>query len=319
MIGYEETAVLALEDRWVWDSWYVEHEGVHHAFYLTAPRELGDPALRHTNARIGHSVSRDLVTWTALSDALDPGASGDFDDLATWTGSIVHRDGTWHLFYTGVGRVGGTAVQRVGHAISADLLGWERVSTGPVAEADPRWYQTGASAEAWRDPWVFHSHGEWHMLVTASERGGDGTIGHAVSDDLSTWRTVEPLAVRSGFRQIEVTQVAHVDGHFVLVFCAAASDVLTPDVPATTGTYTAPADGPFGPFHLDRAEPIDATGIYAGRVVALEGAPVLLGFVDIDGRFEGVICDPIPLALTSRGTLQPHSAPPPSARCPAPR
>ena len=68
------------------------------------------------------------------------------------------------------------------------------------------------------------------------------------------------------------------------------------------------ADGPLGPYHLDRAEPIGGGGIYAGRVVTNRaGEPVLLGFSDsgLPGGFGGVIADPIRLELTERGTLQP--------------
>lgn len=310
--------MLVLTDFWVWDSWYVEHAGTVHAFYLTALRSLGDPQLRHANARIGHSSSTDLVTWTRLPDALGPGAAGQFDDLAVWTGSVVRDGDTWHMFYTGVDRAGNTAVQRVGHATSTDLLVWKRASPSPVVSADPRWYATAQRGpnEPWRDPWVFRNpdDGLWHMLVTAGHRRDAGpeigTIGHCVSSDLRTWRVAEPLATGYGFRQLEVTQVVQVDDRSVLVFCAAASDVLDAAVPALTGTYSAPAEGPLGPYHLDRAEPIGEGGIYAGRVVVSgAGEPVLLGFVDSGaaGGFAGVICDPIRLGLTDRGTLQPLS------------
>lgn len=317
--------MIAVNGFWIWDSWYVEDAGEYHAFYLKAPTSLGDPDLRHANARIGHSVSRDLSTWTALPDALHQGAPGEFDDLAVWTGSIVRHDGLWHLFYTGVEQRSRTRIQRVGHATSVDLLVWDRVSPTPVTSADARWYSTAAAPpdfdEPWRDPWVFRGaeDGLWHMLVTAREPEADsalpgepshGAVGHCVSVDLYTWQVAAPLSSRSGFSQLEVLQVLEVDGAHVVVFCAAAGDVIASGVDAVTGTFTAPADGPLGPFHFDRAEPIRAPGIYAGRILQSPGGtPVLLGFVesDADGAFAGVICDPIPLRLTRRGTLQPGS------------
>ena len=48
-----------LPDKWVWDFWLVRRGGEHHLFYLQAPRALGNPALRHHNATIGHAVSAD--------------------------------------------------------------------------------------------------------------------------------------------------------------------------------------------------------------------------------------------------------------------
>ena len=52
------------------------------------PREsLGDPDLRHRNARVGRAVSDDLVYWELREDPL-PEAAG-IDDLAQWTGCVV--------------------------------------------------------------------------------------------------------------------------------------------------------------------------------------------------------------------------------------
>ncbi|WP_166785490.1 glycosyl hydrolase family 32 [Cryobacterium cryoconiti] len=324
--------MIARNGFWIWDSWYVQDSGDYHAFYLKAPTSLADPDLRHAQARVGHSVSRDLVSWTTLPDALPPGAIGEFDDLAIWTGSIVRHDDVWHLFYTGVEQRSRTRIQRVGHATSVDLIVWDRVSPTPVTTADARWYSTAAAPpefdEPWRDPWVFHSaaDGLWHMLVTAREPDADaslpgapthGSVGHCVSADLFDWQVAPSLSRHSGFAQLEVLQVLEVAGHHVVVFCATAQDVIAAGVEAVTATFTAPADGPLGPFHFDRAEPIRAAGIYAGRILQpADGGPVLLGFVesDADGLFVGVICDPIPLQLTSRGTLQPHSAAEPDRR-----
>jgi beta-fructofuranosidase len=301
--------VIKLADRWVWDSWYVVEGAVLHAFYLTAPKSLGNPDLRHSNAVVGHSTSTDLVSWTAVSDALAPGAHSRFDDLATWTGSIVEHDGVWHLFYTGIATPLAHTLQRIGHATSTDLSSWKRVSDDAISTADPRWYSTVATGEEhWRDPWVFELNGLWHMLTTARDLDGSGTIGHATSTDLESWTTLEPLATRSGFSQLEVTQVIEIDGKWMLVFCAGARDVLNPAIRAKYGTYSAPAEGPLGPFHLDRAEPMGDGGIYAGRVVLTDaGDPVLMGFVDDGtlGGYRGVIADPVPLVVSARGTLQP--------------
>jgi hypothetical protein len=67
-----------------------------------APRRLGDPELRHLNVAIGHATSADLICWTAAADVLFPAARPAFDDLATWTGSVVRGpDGRWFMFYTG--------------------------------------------------------------------------------------------------------------------------------------------------------------------------------------------------------------------------
>ena len=121
-----------LADHWIWDSWLAEAGDEWHLFHLQAPRGLGDPDLRHRNATIGHAVSRDLVSWTALPEALQAGPPGAWDDLATWTGSVIEAGGTWFLFYTGIAAGTLERVQKIGVATSGDLVRWERLGDAPV-------------------------------------------------------------------------------------------------------------------------------------------------------------------------------------------
>ena len=103
---------LRLPDKWVWDFWLVRDGRDYHAFYLQAPRSLGDPELRHLNASVGHAASKDLRHWRVLPDALSAGPAGAWDDRAVWTGCVVRERGRWHMFYTGVSVEGDAVVQR---------------------------------------------------------------------------------------------------------------------------------------------------------------------------------------------------------------
>lgn len=311
--------MLQLSDAWVWDSWYADDGDLFHAFTLKASRALGDHELRHHVPSVGHSVSTDLIHWTEVADALVPSEPGHFDDQGIWTGSVVQCGGTWHLFFTGIDRTGMSALQRIGHAVSDDLMTWTRVTDEPVVCADPRWYETQASVtrENWRDPWVFRDGARWRMLVTAQSATGPegqrGCIATAVSADLTSWTIEPPLAEHVGLAQLEVLQIVEESERFVVVFCLTGSDVHAPGLPQMTGTWTAPADSPSGPFHIDRAEPIDLIGNYAGRIVRdRQGSLNLMAFVDVDaaGGFGGWIGNPVPVALTDRGTLQPAVADP---------
>ena len=112
--------MLRLPDRWLWDFWIAEDDAACHLFFLQAPR-VGDPDLRHWNTSVGHAVSTDLTYWQVVGDALTPSTEPAFDDLATWTGSVVRGDdGVWYLFYTGLSRADDGQVQRVGLATSRD-------------------------------------------------------------------------------------------------------------------------------------------------------------------------------------------------------
>ena len=154
---------LALPDHWVWDFWFARDGDAWHIFYLKAPKSLGDPELRHRNATIGHGVSEDLVNWEIVSDPFGLGHPGAWDDLANWTGSIVPVGGGWWMFYSGVSSADDGRIQRIGAAVSNDLMTWSKLSENPVCSADLRWYEeydnVSWSEEAWRDPWVFPDPG----------------------------------------------------------------------------------------------------------------------------------------------------------------
>src|SRR5262252_4259852 len=118
--------MLRLEDHWVWDSWHVQDEGgQRHVFFLRASRALLDANRRHRHASIGHAIGSDLRSWRLVADALVPADGPSWDDLATWTGSVVPGpDGRWYMYYTGVSRAEQGLVQRIGLATSDDLLTW---------------------------------------------------------------------------------------------------------------------------------------------------------------------------------------------------
>jgi beta-fructofuranosidase len=323
--GLSFESMLRLPDAWTWDFWLADTGSEYHLFFLRAPRTLRDPDLHHGRASVGHAVSTDLFDWTLLTDALVKSDSPAFDDLATWTGSVVQdRDGVWRMFYTGVSEREGAWVQRIGFATSTDLITWDKHPDNPILGPDRRWYEVRGEStsgdEAWRDPWVFADPGGdgWHMLITA--RAGHGTfaergvVGHARSADLLRWEAGPPLsAPDSGFGQLEVCQVEIVDGRPVLVFCctrdALAGERLASGSPG--GTYVAAAESLVGPFDIRAATQLTDDALYAGRLIRNRaGGWVLLAFHNRgrDGRFVGCLSDPMP--VTWRDSLLALRGPP---------
>ena len=174
-------------------------------------------------------MSRDLHTWRVLPDALRPGSPGEFDDLATWTGSVLRHGGRWQLAYTGASRAENGMVQRIGLASSDDLVAWRK--HGMVSEADPRWYETDGPRELhWRDPWLLWDEPSerFHMLITARANHGAadarGVIGHAHSQDLRSWEAGPPLSQPGEFAQLEVPQLVRFGGAWRVLFCATQHD-----------------------------------------------------------------------------------------------
>ncbi|HEY3338670.1 MAG TPA: hypothetical protein VGK18_09215 [Propionicimonas sp.] len=301
-------------EQWIWDSWIADDGDRYHLFYLQAPRALGDAGLRHTHAVIGHASSSDLVTWTRHGVALRPGTGG-WDDLALWTGSVVRGDdGVWRMFYTAINTGGrGVKDQRIGVAVSEDLMTWNRFGRAPVAEADPRWYTTldggRGPSETWRDPLVIRDPdgAGWHMLICAravgAGRNDDGVIGHARSTDLRTWHVGPPItAPGAGFGQLEVAQVRVVDGAPLLVFTCHPQEQTAERIAAAGGeycTWSVRGESLLGPWDISRAQPFrPEPDLFAAPLVAERaGGWVLLGFRNTEPR--GVLAfellDPIPV------------------------
>lgn len=299
--------MLALDDKWIWDSWYFDTGDAFHVFFLQAPRSLGDPHRRHANASVGHAVSSDLRTWALLPDALAAGARGAFDEIATWTGCVVADGAGWLMFYTGLA---GDSVQRIGLAESNDLVTWTKHPSNPLLESDPQWYEppagNGRWQPAWRDPWVYTDGGEHHMLITARVNVGPsptrGVVARASSDDLRRWRTGPPLTGPSDFAEMEVPQLIDVEGRRVLIFSCGAEG-LSPErrrEPAAGGSYALVIDG--DPTPSADALALDLPGWYACRVVAdRTGEAHVIGFINHDatGAFVGLLPDPVPLRVAA--------------------
>jgi beta-fructofuranosidase len=319
--------VIRLHDKLIWDFWLAQDGLDTHIFYLQAPRAIKEETLRHWNVSIGHAVSQDLIHWKILPDALAPShAEGDWDDFTTWTGSILQHAGAWYMFYTGTNRAENGKIQRVGLAVSDDLIHWQRHPGGALIEADPRWYEPfdlGLWHElTWRDPFVFKWDGKFHIYLTARSNTGPldgrGVIGHAISSDLITWEVCPPVTEAGDFGFMEVPQLVEIDGLWYLFFSVthdkyAKTRLASPDIKLQTGTHYLVAEEPFGPFRYlteDFLVGDEIGSLYAGRVICnAQGKWVFLAFEHFAAgkMFVGKIIDPLPLSVQmDRKLFVPH-------------
>ncbi|MEZ5450774.1 MAG: hypothetical protein R3E89_17995 [Thiolinea sp.] len=291
--------LLALEDKWIWDSWFVRNpeDGLWHAFFLHADKALLDPELRHWNVSMGHAASRDLQDWTYHGVCFQPAATPSWDDKTTWTGSVIQDEaGLWHLFYTGTSARDQGMKQRIGHATSTDLHRWERVGDGLCLDIDTRWYEEYTPGHwhdrAMRDPWVMRdpAGAGWLMFFTArvpgvEEPNAGGAIGLARSADLYHW-TVQPPVFQGGFGQLEVPQVLQWGDQWYCLFCTAGEHWsqayrATEQHAPVTGTHYLIADNPLGPWEiapggfLDGSQPCQR---YAGKLLATDAGLKFSGF-----------------------------------------
>ncbi len=300
---------LELEDRWVWDFWIAADRGTYHLFFLQAPRYLGNPDLRHRNATVGHATSQDLLDWTEVGTVLEAGLRGEWDDVATWTGSVIQHAGRWWMFYSGASYEEDGLVQRIGAAVSDDLDLWIKHPSNPLINAHPYWYEQLDLDlwfdQAWRDPWVYAIEDGFEMWLTARSNTGPaldrGVIGRAFSSDLSVWTAVPPLTEPGGFGQMEVPQRVALDSGEVLLF-SCEWDRLAPSRAnldqRVSDCYLLRLDGEGVPYPASEAVALNVPDLYSVRAVKdPSGQWVVLGFEKLDeqGEFAGRISDPIPL------------------------
>lgn len=207
--------------------------------------------------------------------ALPHGALED-QDLNAYTGSLVDHDGRLHLFYTGVNPINPAPgryepTQMVMHAVSEDSgTTWTKFpdqSFGAPAGYDPA---------DWRDPFVFRSdpHGPWRMLIAARQQQGPerrrGVIAQCVSEDLVTWRTVDPFWAPDRYVALECPEVFFWNGWWYLVF-SEFSDRFA--------THYRISDSPSGPWQVPDRDTIDGRAFYAAKSAALGDSRYFAGWI----------------------------------------
>ena len=235
-----------------------------HLFHLTLPN----------HDVVQHAVSTDGLTWNPLPDALRTSDHGHCDDDQIWTMSVSEHDGVFHMLYTALSRAEDGMVQRTGHAVSNDLIRWHKDARNPVAEPDPRWYETDPTTTlhvSWRDPKPVLVDGTWHAAVNARENHGPmlrrGCVGHFTSTDFETWEIHPPMFAPGRFWDLECPQVFTIGGRWYL----------TAGIMEEFVQRYWMSESPFGPW----VQPPDGgilapKGHYAGRVANWKGQDIYM-------------------------------------------
>jgi beta-fructofuranosidase len=220
----------------LWDSWFFQKGDDIHVFYLQA-KPTDNPYLKHdVVVSIGHAVSKNLIDWTELSTALEPSRGGVWDNLALWTGCVIEREGRYFMFYTGRSSDPDKMwIQKIGVAVSSDLIHWEKDSKNPLLEAKEKYtidnYKNKlGKIGAWRDPFVFYHKDRARYCMTISarlsgkEKEYNACVALAVSSDLGDWKPEDPVFSPGVYDEIECTQVIEQDGLWYLFFSTHAEN-----------------------------------------------------------------------------------------------
>jgi len=173
---------------------------VYHLFYIRHNDLLPPWA---TEIDFGHATSADLYHWTDQPPVMGlvPGA---WDNLHVWAPHVVQWGGVWWMFYAGVTETAGqfNDTQRIGAAVSTDLMTWTRVLDQPVwsTQGVPwAWWAPTNPNMSCRDPFVMpdpKAPGQWLMYYTATPASDTAASLVAVArstGDPGMWRDEKPL------------------------------------------------------------------------------------------------------------------------------
>ncbi len=132
---------------------------------------------------------------TSITPILIPDPTSDWETYNVFNPAVIHHNGLFHMHYRAQGL---DWVSRIGYAVSADGLYWNRLRR-PVLEP-----QDGFDSRGLEDPRVTEIDGAFFMTYTAfgSEFSGSGEPTHtgggvlpmiARSQNLITWERLGPI------------------------------------------------------------------------------------------------------------------------------
>jgi beta-fructofuranosidase len=234
-------------DAWSADFIPFYERGRYHLFYLLDWRDRAG----HGEGTPWYQLStNDLVHFDEHGCMLSRGAELE-QDLYVFTGSVIRAQGQYHIFYTGHNpylREQGKPAQAVMHAVSHDLLTWQKLPEdtffAPQDQYEPH---------DWRDPFVFWNDEaqEYWMLLAARLKHGPsrqrGCTALCASQDLKQWEVRDPLWAPGLYFTHECPDLFRIGDWWYLIFSEFSDATLTRYrmSRSLTGPWLAPTDDAF--------------------------------------------------------------------------
>ena len=195
-----------------------------------------------------HIVSTDLVHWRELPAALVRTLPADGPDGCNqFPGSVIEREGTFHIFYTGHNPNNPKHLEVVLHATSPDLIHWTKHPEDMVAP-DGIHYKADHDCD-FRDPmvtWVEEEQRYWMVFFGNDAKTGGQVQGVAVSKDLASWEQIDHLEGAPGQ---ECPDLFKIGDKWYLI----------------GGSMYRWANNPRGPYQVADSPVLDTPAIYAAK------------------------------------------------------
>jgi beta-fructofuranosidase len=244
------------ENAWAGDFIPFYWNGEYHLFYLKDDR--GQEGV-FAKTPWYHLVTKDFVNFVDHGECLAR-ASLEDQDTYVYTGSVLHAEGKFHIFYTGhnpVFRNIGKPEQAVMHAVSDDLYTWTKcpgeIYSAPLDRFEPH---------DWRDPFVFWNAeaGEYWMLLASRTKDGPsrrrGCTSLSVSTDLVHWEAKDLFYAPDLYFTHECPDLFQIGDWWYLVFS---------EFTDTFVTRYRMARSIHGPWLTPEIDTFDGRAFYAGK------------------------------------------------------
>jgi beta-fructofuranosidase len=245
----------------------------YHLFHLVLPN----------HDYIAHAISSDGMTWERTRNAIFTGEPGAWDDDMLWTMHVSRNAGEdlYEMFYTGLHQAENGYVQRIGRAVSRDLMSWrkENLPNMPLVPREDCYEVAGQAGRGWvsfRDPFLFPVAGDQWMLLAARTREGAvnrrGCVGLARRTP-EGFEVLPPLFFPRMYDDVECPCMVELEGTYYLI------GSIREDVEVHYWW----CDTLTGEYQAFRNNVLLPSGNYAARVTH-DGSRVLLYSFFIDGQ-----------------------------------
>lgn len=159
------------------------YKGYYHVFYQHNP--IGP---YWSEIRWGHLVSKDMIHWTSVKDAVVP--TKGMCPEGVWTGgAVIGPDNVPWLTLTVGTNTSSWSGQNVGyaHAKNPDdpyLVDWALEENAVITQPND---DSQGERDQFRDPFVWYDDGIYYMLVSTSIPGRGGSANIYTSTDMRDW------------------------------------------------------------------------------------------------------------------------------------
>ena len=242
-------------------------------FYLFHQRDTRRPGPFGEPFGWDLAVTRDFVHYEDRGVAIPRGTDEEQDQFI-FAGSVFEAQGLYHSFYTGYNRdypAQGKPAQVLMHAVSTDLLHWEKTQDKLTFAPQP-----GYDPDDWRDPFVvWDQEKEEYLLILGARLQGPKTrqTGRTVkftSKDLKDWKFEGDFWAPDLFTMHEMPDLFQIGDwwYHIVTEYSHRSKMVYRMSKSLSGPWLAPKDDAF-----------DGRAYYAGRTFALNGQRILFGWV----------------------------------------